>query len=393
MTQARLLASCAMGLSLPLIGHAHGGDHAEYHSHDFSQQALLFEPEQVDCVLGSGIPSRCLKLTVKHKPSDLNPGPFCPTTLREPGGIWNWTGENAGLYRVDASFLQMIAAQGFTMFDAQGDVHISDISKARPVEDHSCIEVSEDADVQITALIPIAPVKADAPQRLGIVSKIGVALNGSPIFSDAPSVHHTGHMPALDTCGGHVDPGGWYHWHANSNDIETVFAAQSVEAECALSQNPASMFGYAFDGFPIFGSLEMSGDIPTDLDACNGHTGPMPDGSTGYHYHTTTSFPNLPNCLMGETAQNNFRTTAQVGIGAQRVDGEATTRGEPPRGHRRGRPNLDQAAAQLGVATVDLKHALRRIDDHPPSVSDLAQQLGVSEQAVREALPPPPRRN
>lgn len=84
-----------------------------------------------------------------------------------------------------------------------------------------------------------------------MVSKVGVAPDGVPVFSDAPSIQQTGHMPALDTCGGHIDPGGWYHWHATSTDIETVFAQEGVVADCALEQNSAALFGYAFDGFAV----------------------------------------------------------------------------------------------------------------------------------------------
>ena len=35
-----------------------------------------------------------------------------------------------------------------------------------------------------------------------------------------------------------------------------------------------------------------------------------------YHYHSTLDFPNLPNCLVGVVASNNFVTTADSGIGS-----------------------------------------------------------------------------
>ena len=60
-------------------------------------------------------------------------------------------------------------------------------------------------------LLSLTPVKAEKITDLGTVAKVGLALDGVPIFADAPSILNTGHMPALDTCGGYVDPGGWYH--------------------------------------------------------------------------------------------------------------------------------------------------------------------------------------
>jgi hypothetical protein len=56
-----------------------------------------------------------------------------------------------------------------------------------------------------------------------------------------------------------------------------------------------AQFGYALDGYPMFGSAEVDGAVPTDLDACNGHTGPtaaQPEGE--YHYHSSAQFANLP---------------------------------------------------------------------------------------------------
>ena len=387
----RLTLPALISLSMIASAQAHEGAHDLPAEMIFSPTAVLQTPEPVACTLENGTPSECLKLVVSYKPDDLEIGPFCPVSLDEAGGIWNWTGEDAGLYRVDKTFLRMIAEQGYKMFNPDGGVHISDISEASPTEEHSCIQVSEDESVEITALIPLEPEMAARPEQLGVVNKVGMSLSGVPIFSDAPSVHHTGHMPALDTCGGHVDPGGWYHWHANANDIETVFEAQAVDADCALSQSPTALFGYAFDGFPIYGSLEPSGDMPEGLDDCGGHVGFHGHGAYGYHYHTSDSFPNLPECLSGVQAMDNFTTTAEVGIGSVRRSRASRTRRNPPRGG----PNparLEEAAAELGISTERLQKALQNAGGRPPNLSVVAAELGVSEDQVRAALPPPRRR-
>ncbi|MEM9178195.1 MAG: YHYH protein [Pseudomonadota bacterium] len=390
--RSHIICLTALMLGLTPAGHAHSGGSKIAFSHDTLNEAALAVP----CTLETGVETECLQIKLKHKPANLEIGPFCPDSLETKGGIWNWTGDAPGLYRINASFLEMIAHQGFQMFAADGSVYISDIAKAAPQAAHSCIQISEDETVEITALIPLHPIMAERPTPLGIVNKVGIALNGTPIFSDAPSVHHTGHMPALDTCGGHVDPGGWYHWHANASDIESVFEAGQVEAVCHLHQDASQLFGYAFDGYPIYGSREASGDTPENLDECNGHIGEMPNGVVGYHYHTGDSFPNLPKCLSGVAAIDNFRTTAQVGIGANPPPGTEITRLNPPgAGHDRGRhrrpPDLSEAAFQLGIPEQDLRTALRR-SGRPPDLANAAETLGISEQALSSALPSRPPR-
>jgi hypothetical protein len=148
-------------------------------------------------------------------------------------------------------------------------------------------------------------------------------------------------MPALDTCGGHIDPGGWDHWHATATDIDSLYAHDHIDlyahdhidADCGLDQSASAQFGYAFDGSAMFVSADADGAVPTDLDACNGHIGPTPTHPAGeYHYHATTDFPNLPACLTGVQAEVNFRTTAPTGIGSGNSGGGGPGQGRmPPR--------------------------------------------------------------
>lgn len=361
---------------------------------EFAETAFAEQPETVDCTLEDGTASTCYKITVNYLPDGLEIGPFCPATLSDKGGIWDWTGEKAKLYRVDDAFLMMLDEQGYRFFDEDGTVHVVDNATERPTVDHACINVSVDEEVEITMLLPVTPVVAENPTPLGVVSKIGVALDGVPIFSDAPSVQQTGHMPALDTCGGHIDPGGWYHWHATSTDIETVFAEQGVIADCAVEQDSAALFGYAFDGFALFGSTEADGTPATDLDACNGHVGLTAEGET-YHYHATAEFPNLPACLVGVQAKDNFSTTATAGVGATRAG--VGGRNEPPRPGA-GAPGqipagFDTAAEVLGVSTDTLMEALGDPQAGRPDLAAAAEKLGVSEEALKAALPAPPQGN
>ncbi len=358
---------------------------------DFVQSAFLKAPEIVDCTLENGKEAQCHEITVGYLPDGLKIGPFCPATLDDAGGIWEWTGENAGLYRVDGDFLRMLDGLGYRFFDEDGNVYSVDNATERPTVDHACINVSVDESVKITMLLPVDPVMAETPTQLGTVGKVGVALDGVPIFSDAPSIQMTGHMPALDTCGGHVDPGGWYHWHATSTDMATVLATENVDAACALQQNASAQFGYAFDGFALYGSREPDGSELAGLDQCNGHVAPLADGTEAYHYHARKTFPNLPPCLVGVQAQGNFTTTATAGIGAQRAGQDG--RNEPPRPAGGGPggmpPGLEEAAASLGVEPQALLEALGG-PGQQPDLAAAAATLGVTEEALRAALPPPP---
>ena len=100
--------------------------------------------------------------------------------------------------------------------------------------------------VQMTMLIPDAPVKAAKPTDLGTVAGVGVALDGVPVFADAPSVLQTGHLPALDTCAGHLDPGGWYHWARHGPPTCTRFITSTKWTRIAAFPNrQVPQFGYA----------------------------------------------------------------------------------------------------------------------------------------------------
>ncbi|WP_370399249.1 YHYH protein [Sulfitobacter sp. JB4-11] len=375
-----LLSACA-SLALAMPAYAHPD------TTTFEQSAFVEAPEIVDCTLEDGTEAQCHQITVGYLPEGLEIGPFCPATLDDAGGIWGWSGENAGLYRVDGNFLRMLDGLGYRFFDEDGNVYSVDNATEQPTVDHACINVSVDESVEITMLLPVDSVMAKTPSDLGVVSKIGVALDDVPIFSDAPPIQVTGHMPALDTCGGHVDPGGWYHWHGTSTDVETVFDAQGVRADCALEQDASAQFGYALDGFPMFGSLEADGSVPVGLDACGGHIAVTALGET-YHYHTSDDFPNLPACLVGVRAQNNFTTTATAGVGAQRAGEDGRNEAPRPEGGPGGMPpGFDTAADTLGITAEALLEAMTAAGGRDADLAEVAASLGIQESALRDALP------
>ncbi len=280
----------------------------------------------------------------------------------------------------------MLEDLGYRLFDEDGVVNVVDVRLDRPGSGNAYLSASFDESVSITMLLPVAPQMADDVTDLGTVAKGGVALDGVPIFADAPSMLDTGHMPALDVCGGHVDPGGWYHWHATATDIATALDAEGVSADCSLEQLASEQFGYAFDGFPMFGSREADGSVPAGLDACNGHVGETVAGAAS-HYHASESFPNLPPCLVGVVAQDNFRTTAAQGIGATAGLGGGVPNGDGPNAAGGTPPDIDAAAAVLGVEVDALIEALGP-QGQRPDFAAVAKTHGVSEDALRDALAP-----
>lgn len=353
----------------------------------FDSDSMVNAPVIVDCSLSTGASAQCARFIVKYKPDSLEIGPFCPETLDDVGGIWSWDSEGEGLYRLDRAFFDMLSRQGFDFSEDGENINIADPAAGRPVVDHACLEASENKTVEMTVLIPTSPQMADSSIDLGTVAKVGLALDGVPIFADAPSVLQTGHLPALDTCGGHIDPGGWYHWHATATDIDVVFEHDHVNAECALPQSSSALFGYAFDGYSMYGSTDNDGSIPDNLDACNGHVGVTDQSLEGeYHYHATPQFPNLPACLSGVQAKDNFSTTASLGIGS--AAGSRT--GGGPAGH--GVADLTQAADVLKVSKRDLIQAIQGAGGIGPQldIGEAASTLGVTPDALIMALPKPP---
>ena len=131
----------------------------------------------------------------------------------------------------------------------------------------------------------------------------------------------------------------------------------------------------------MFGSLEADGSKPEGLDKCHGHMGETRLGKT-YHYHASTEFPNLPTCLSGVVAENNFSTTSSTGIGSQGNARRGPGQGMPP--------GFEEAAQILGVSTEDLMNALKG-NGQRPNIAAAAEKLGVTEKALRSALPQPPQ--
>jgi len=100
-----------------------------------------------------------------------------------------------------------------------------------------------------------------------------------------------------DDCGGHALP---YHFHVD------VTCTKSGYTGAAITGSHSPMTGVMYDGRALYGLYESGSTLPTDLDACGGHTGNVPATTVGtdtypaatnvYHYHAQSKAPYVPAC-------------------------------------------------------------------------------------------------
>lgn len=141
--------------------------------------------------------------------------------------------------------------------------------------------------------LPAIPQATEEPSCLPL-GAIGVLTNGGYFFNalDARGEDAVAHE-IQDSCQGHPERGGAYHYHS----VTTCLEAQSKEHSALL--------GYAFDGFGIYGHYDKNGKVltNTDLDARHGHTHEIEwDGKKQklYHYHATWEYPYTVGCYRGK---------------------------------------------------------------------------------------------
>lgn len=292
----------------------------------FAADALTEDITTVDCTLENSSASTCYSITVNSDPTTVEPGPFCPTTIdSDDSGIFTWDGDEPGLYALNQAFWELLAGQGYAFANSDGSINAADPAAAPPAGD-SCLQATADDSYTLTALIPATPEVLDTPTDLSTVAQVGIALDGVTVFGDAPS-GTTGAIPALDPCGGHHDPSGYYHWHFGPVSIQTNLDNADVARTCNEDQDAEALFGFAFDGYAIYGPLE-DGAEPGDLDECNGHIG---DRSV-YHYHLSYESPNLPPCRVGATANDKLTSRDNPDVQLPDSGGPGGAGGGPPGG-------------------------------------------------------------
>lgn len=142
--------------------------------------------------------------------------------------------------------------------------------------------------------IPLRPRVADRPTPTPM-GPIGVAINGIPFYNQKNREGQDAvKLEVFDSCCGHPDPMGRYHYHKYPVCVKSPFKDE------AGKHSP--LIGYAFDGFPIYGPNDVDGKPPINLDECNGHS----DDERGYHYHVTAGPPYIIGAYKGVVEQSNL---------------------------------------------------------------------------------------
>ena len=175
--------------------------------------------------------------------------------------------------------------------------------------------------------LPVAPTLAAQPSCAP--NAVGVLLSGVALFNalDAPGRDAVAHE-TQDSCDGHPQQGGVYHYHN---------ASPCLLKEIDPGSGPSKLIGYAVDGFGIYGPRDENGNelSSDDLDACHGRTSPVEwEGKTVtmYHYVATLDYPYTIGCLKGTWSQETVRTLS----------------GPPPQMGRRGPPGGGPGGPGMG---------------------------------------------
>ncbi|HTH72295.1 MAG TPA: YHYH protein [Candidatus Pristimantibacillus sp.] len=148
-----------------------------------------------------------------------------------------------------------------------------------------------------------------APQCMG--GEVGVMTTGVALFDafDAGG-RDAGAWEVQDSCDGHPQNKGEYHYHTLSR--------------CIKDTSVQTVIGYALDGFPITGPKVGDKNFLTtnDLDECHGIVSDiMLDGKkvTSYHYVMTEDFPYSVSCFRAAAIQppGQHETTGGTPSGQQ----------------------------------------------------------------------------
>lgn len=190
---------------------------------------------------------------------------------------------------------------------------------------------------EFTFRLPLEPRVAKEITRLPM-GPIGTALNGVVFFNP----FEQGGMNAvdgysevwLDSCCGHPQQTGVYHYHKYPTCVKSPFADDG--------KRHSPIIGFAFDGFPIHGPYEADGVMARDiegeqaLDVCNGHADP----DRGYHYHVTPErFPYVLGGYRGTPEPSNNRGLARAGTG-------------PIEDNARGESGIEQVVSEVRPGTL-----------------------------------------
>ncbi len=168
---------------------------------------------------------------------------------------------------------------------------------AAPAEGYSSAAAIPIGPYDLDVTVPANPVYSDTPACIsdlvtGVVTQTGAVWHANIAYAGV-WVDPIAALP-VDKCWGHPY-NTQYHYHGYS---WKCFPRQGEARE------HSPLFGYAMDGFGIYGPRGDDGKWlkNEDLDECHGHFGYIEwDGqwTTMYHYHLNNEYPYGPGCYRG----------------------------------------------------------------------------------------------
>lgn len=207
------------------------------------------------------------------------------------------------------------------------DTGIFPIQKSDPAYQFDANPISIEAQ-NYDYELPAAPAMLAQPDC--IYGEVGIMNDGVVLFDgfDAEYRDAVAHE-TQDAWDGHPDQTGTYHDHG---------------FEVGPVKDPVStVVGFAFDGYPITGSLLPDGNYlhTADLDECHGITSTITlDGKsvTMYHYVLTQDFPYSVGCFRGQSYEpkpdgggsSSSGSMNGMEMGAQTNVGQGQGNGQPP---------------------------------------------------------------
>ena len=181
----------------------------------------------------------------------------------------------------------------------------------------------------VSLTVPLNPTMGTTPTCVGM-GMIGVSTDGVAIYNgvDAEGRDAVAHEEQ-DSCGGHPDESGEYHYHGPSSCVTGT-------------KQKNTLVGYALDGYGIYSMYDANGKEYTnaDLDECHGITSEiMWNGKmvNMYHYVETQEYPYTIGCYRGSVvakapqSSGNQRQGGQGGMGQginQRMGGPSGQGGQ-----------------------------------------------------------------
>jgi hypothetical protein len=149
--------------------------------------------------------------------------------------------------------------------------------------------------------VPANPIYSNTPRSIGELT-FAIAIQTGATFHVNLALTNDSSNPYVDPIAGLPPDQCWGH------PVHMQYHYHGYSWKCFPNQGTADqhspLFGFALDGFGVFGPRGDGGVLLTnqDLDECHGHFGHIDwDGvlTDMYHYHLNNEFPYGPGCFRG----------------------------------------------------------------------------------------------